>query len=147
MRLRRSRLTSSSPPVQTEDEPKRTPASGIGSDEALGAEGTALEPPEQGPAPAGAEHRVVATPPRTRISAAFSSFVAGAIILILLLIFILENTQSVKISWLGLGGHIALGVALLLAAVGGALLVGILGVARIGQVRRHSKRHARQRRH
>jgi uncharacterized integral membrane protein len=77
----------------------------------------------------------------------FSSLVAGAIVLILLLIFILENTQSVKISFLGASGHVALGVALLLGAVGGALLTGTLGAARIAQVRRHTKRYSRSVRH
>ena len=66
-----------------------------------------------------------------------------AFVLILLLVFILENTQSVKVSYFGASGHVALGVALLLAAVGGALLVGILGATRIAQVRRHAKRHSR----
>jgi putative membrane protein len=80
-------------------------------------------------------------PPRTRVSAAFNGFVAGAIVLMLLLIFILENTRSVKITFLGASGHLALGIALLLAAVGGALVVGVLGTARITQVRRHAKRH------
>lgn len=84
-----------------------------------------------------------AKPPRTRVSTAFSGFIAGAIVLILLLIFILENTKSVKVSYFGAGGHLALGVALLLAAVGGGLLVGLLGAARIAQVRRHAKRRAR----
>jgi len=92
--------------------------------------------------PTGAPQQVQAKPPRTRTSTAFSGFVAGAIVLILLLIFILDNTQSVKISYFGASGHVALGVALLLAAVGGALLVGILGAARIAQVRRHAKRHS-----
>jgi uncharacterized integral membrane protein len=69
--------------------------------------------------------------------------VAGAVVLILLLIFILENTQSVKISFLGASGHVALGVALLLAAVGGALVTGTLGAARIAQVRHHAKRSSR----
>jgi uncharacterized integral membrane protein len=73
--------------------------------------------------------------------------VAGAIVLVLLLIFILENTQSVKISYFGAAGHISLGVALLLAAVGGALLVGLLGAARVAQVRRHVKRQERSGRH
>ncbi len=72
---------------------------------------------------------------------------AGAIVLILLLIFILENTQSVKISYFGASGHVAVGVAVLLAAVGGALLVGILGATRIAQVRRHAKHYARSGRH
>lgn len=87
--------------------------------------------------------QVQAKPPRTRTSTAFSGFVAGAIVLVLLLVFILENTQSVEVSYFGVSGHIALGVALLLAAVGGALLVGLLGLARIAQVRRHTKRHSR----
>jgi putative membrane protein len=68
-------------------------------------------------------------------------------VLIVLLVFILENTQSVKISYLGASGHVALGVALLLAAVGGALLVGLLGAARIAQVRRHAKHRSDPGRH
>ena len=91
---------------------------------------------------AGKLGQVQAKPPRTRTSTAFTGFVAGAIVLILLLVFILENTQSVKISYFGASGHVALGVALLLAAVGGALLVGLVGAARIAQVRRHAKRHS-----
>jgi lipopolysaccharide assembly protein A len=82
-----------------------------------------------------------ATPaPRTRTGRAFNLLVAGAIVLILLLVFILENTQSVKISYFGASGHLPLGVALLLAAIGGALIVGIVGAARIVQLRRHVKR-------
>jgi uncharacterized integral membrane protein len=82
-------------------------------------------------------------PSRTRTAAAFNGFVAGAIVLILLLIFILENTQRVTISYFGASGHLALGIALLIAAGGGALLVGVLGAARIAQVRRHAKRLSR----
>jgi uncharacterized integral membrane protein len=70
--------------------------------------------------------------------------IAGAVVLILLLVFILENTQSVKISFFGASGHLPLGVALLLAAIGGALLVGIVGTARIVQLRRHVKRRRRR---
>jgi putative membrane protein len=66
--------------------------------------------------------------------------VAGAVVLLLLLIFILENTQRVKVSFLGAGGHLSLGVALLLAAVGGALVVGTIGVARVVQLRTRSRR-------
>ena len=103
---------------------------------------------ESAPSPPASESpQVQAKPPRTRTSTAFSGFVAGAVVLILLLIFILENTQSVKISYFGASGHVALGVALLLAAVGGALFVGILGAARIAQVRRHAKRHSRSERY
>lgn len=69
--------------------------------------------------------------PRTRTGAAYASLITGVILLVLLLVFILENTQSVKVSYFGAGGHLPLGVALLVAAVGGALLVGVVGTARI----------------
>jgi uncharacterized integral membrane protein len=79
--------------------------------------------------------------PSTRTGTAFKSLIAGAIVLILLLVFILENTKSVKIAYFGAGFQLPLGVALLLAAIGGALLAGILGTARIVQLRRHVRRH------
>jgi uncharacterized integral membrane protein len=90
------------------------------------------------PGPAGAAPGEV---PSTRAGTAFKTLLAGAIVLILLLVFILENTESVKISYFGAGGHLPLGVALLIAAIGGALLVGIVGTARILQLRRHVRRH------
>jgi uncharacterized integral membrane protein len=77
---------------------------------------------------------------RTRTRVAFNSLLAGVIVLILLLVFILENTQRVKISYFGATGHISLGVALLVAAVGGALLVGLAGAARVLQLRQRIKR-------
>ncbi len=78
--------------------------------------------------------------PGTRTGTAFKTLMAGAIVLILLLVFIIENTQSVKITYFGAGFHLPLGVALLLAAIGGALLVGIVGTARILQLRHHARR-------
>ena len=78
--------------------------------------------------------------PKTRTARAHNALIAGAIVLILLLVFILENTESVKVSYFGAGFHLPLGVALLLAAIGGALLVGIVGTARIVQLRRSVRR-------
>jgi uncharacterized integral membrane protein len=80
------------------------------------------------------------TIPKTRTARAHTALIAGAIVLILLLVFILENTKSVKISYFGAGFRMPLGVALLLAAIGGALLVGIVGTARIMQLRRSVRR-------
>jgi uncharacterized integral membrane protein len=82
-------------------------------------------------------------PPRTRTSAAFKSFVGGTVVLLALLIFILENTGRVKLSYFGATGHLALGVALLLAAVAGALIVAIIGTARISQLRLYARRQRR----
>jgi uncharacterized integral membrane protein len=66
-----------------------------------------------------------------------------AVILLLLLIFILQNGTQVSVSYLGMHGHLPLGVALLLAAVCGVLLVVLAGTARIGQLRATARRHRR----
>jgi uncharacterized integral membrane protein len=96
------------------------------------------------PPPAPAERATESAPPRpprrTRTSVAFNALLASLVVLILLLVFILENTQRVKISYFGADGHLPLGVALLLAAVAGGLLVALVGVGRILQLRRDTKR-------
>ena len=66
-----------------------------------------------------------------------------AVILLLLLIFILQNGTQVGVSYLGMHGHLPLGVALLLAAVSGVLLVVLAGAARISQLRATARRHRR----
>lgn len=63
-----------------------------------------------------------------------------AVILLLLLIFILENTQRVTISYFGLHVHAPLGVAVLMATVFGVLLVAIPGTCRIIQLRRAARK-------
>jgi uncharacterized integral membrane protein len=70
-------------------------------------------------------------------------FAAGsfAVVLVLLLIFILENGRTVEVSYLGAHGHLPLGVALLLAAVLGMLLVVIPGTVRIIQLRIAAHKH------
>jgi lipopolysaccharide assembly protein A len=100
---------------------------------------TSTPTPTETPAPAAPQPA-----PTTRTGVAFGALIAGAIVLILLLVFILENTESVKISYFGAGGHLPLGVALLLAAIGGALVTGIVGAARIMQLRRHVRRRSRR---
>jgi uncharacterized integral membrane protein len=117
--------------------PPAEPATGVESPEA--ARGATLATGATATtAPAGARDV-----PRTRTGAAFKTLIAGAIVLILLLVFILENTRRVKIAYFGVGFHLPLGVALLLAAIGGALLIGIVGGARIMQLRRHVRRRRR----
>jgi uncharacterized integral membrane protein len=103
-------------------------------------------PPEQqaaaSPAPPAAvpqlpQHRIR----RTKAGAAWVAAAMFAVILLLLLIFILENGHTVAISFFGASGHLPLGVALLLAAVLGVLLVAIPGTARIIQLRITARRH------
>jgi lipopolysaccharide assembly protein A len=96
--------------------------------------------PAQAPAPqALPQHRIK----RTRAGGIWVAVGFFAVILLLLLIFILQNGQKVDISYLGMHGHLPLGVALLLAAVCGVLLVVLAGTARIGQLRATARRHRR----
>ncbi|TWE28374.1 lipopolysaccharide assembly protein LapA domain-containing protein [Prauserella muralis] len=97
---------------------------------------------EPAPAPPTTAERPAAAD-RTRISAAWAAAIVGAIVLVLLLIFILQNQDAVTVTFLGLSGSLPLGVALLLGAVAGALLVALLGAARILQLRRRFRRVGR----
>jgi uncharacterized integral membrane protein len=95
-------------------------------------------PPEQAP-PLPPQHRIK----RTRTSGIWVAVGFFAVILLLLLIFILQNGTQVSVSYLGMHGHLPLGVALLLAAVSGVLLVVLAGAARISQLRATARRHRR----
>jgi uncharacterized integral membrane protein len=73
---------------------------------------------------------------RTRFSGLWVGLTAAAVVLLVLLVFIIENSQRVQISFFGAHGHLSLGVALLLAAIAGVLLVAVPGYGRILQLRR-----------
>ncbi|MFD7658884.1 lipopolysaccharide assembly protein LapA domain-containing protein, partial [Actinosynnema sp. NPDC059797] len=68
---------------------------------------------------------------------------ASIAVLLLLLVFILQNLTGATIHFLGASGTLPLGVALLLAAIAGAVLVALVGAARIMQLRRQAKRGLR----
>jgi uncharacterized integral membrane protein len=90
-------------------------------------------------APLPQHHRIK----RTRISGLWIALGFFAVVLLLLLIFILQNGDKVDISYMGAHGHLPLGVALLLSAVCGVLLVVLAGAARISQLRTVARRHRR----
>ena len=73
--------------------------------------------------------------------------ILGAVILALLLVFILMNTQRVAIHLYGAHIDAPLGVALLLAAILGVLLVAVPGGGRILQLRRATKHLHQEREH
>jgi lipopolysaccharide assembly protein A len=79
----------------------------------------------------------------TRISGLWFAVAFFAVVLLFLLIFILQNGKAIDISYLGMHGHLPLGVALLLAAVCGVLLTILAAAARIGQLRTVARRHRR----
>jgi lipopolysaccharide assembly protein A len=109
---------------------------------------TAPDPQLDAP-PSGPQPGPVAPPPQqhkirhTRISGLWFAVVFFAVVLLFLLIFILQNGRAVDISYLGMHGHLPLGVALLLAAVTGVLLTILAGVARISQLHAVARRHRR----
>ena len=82
-------------------------------------------------------------PPRTRTSSVRIALIAGTLALAVVLIFILQNTSAVSINFLGAHLHVSLAVAMLLAAVAGALILAAAGSARITQLRKRM-RHDRQ---
>jgi uncharacterized integral membrane protein len=72
---------------------------------------------------------------RSRMGGVWVALIVAAFVLLLLLIFILQNGQEAQVSFLGAHGSLPMGVALLLAAVFGVLLVALPGTARIIQLR------------
>ncbi len=68
----------------------------------------------------------------------------AVVLLVLLIIFIAENSRDVTISFLGAKGTISLALAMLIAAVAGALITLLVGTTRILQLRREIHRHNRR---
>ena len=75
-----------------------------------------------------------------RVSAAWVGSIATAIFLILLIIFIAQNSRRVTVHFLGWDGRFSLALTILLSAVIGVLLVAIPGSLRILQLRRAVRR-------
>lgn len=93
--------------------------------------------PERGSAEAPTKGR----PPRmTRAGAVWVAVAAALLLLVLLIVFILQNPTKVDVHFLGLQGTLSLGMALLIAAVTGGLVVAIAGVARVTQLRLNARR-------
>lgn len=69
----------------------------------------------------------------------WSGVIVAAIVLILLLIFILQNTADVTIQFFGLSGELPISVALLFAAIAGVLLLAIPGTIRMLQLRKAAR--------
>jgi putative membrane protein len=81
---------------------------------------------------------------RTKISGIRTGLIAGTVALIVVMIFIIQNANAVNITFLGAHLRLSLAVALLLAAIAGALMMAAAGTARITQLRRIMRRDRRQ---
>jgi uncharacterized integral membrane protein len=74
--------------------------------------------------------------PLTRAGAAWIGLSAMALVAILLIIFLAQNTHQVRVNFLWMSTSTSLALMLLIAAVGSVLATTILGTARILQLRR-----------
>lgn len=74
--------------------------------------------------------------PLPRAGATWVGLIAAAIVAILLIIVLVQNTHQVEISFLWMSTSTSLALMLLIAAVGGVLITAVLGTARIVQLRR-----------
>lgn len=79
----------------------------------------------------------------SRASAAWVATGAALLLLVLLIVFMLQNSTRVDVQFLGWTGTIPLGIALLIATVGGGVVVAIAGVARVTQLRISARRARR----
>ena len=79
--------------------------------------------------------------PATRASAAWTALAVGLALLVVIVVFILENLQDVKVTFFGIHWKIPLALDLLLAAALGGAVVFAAGALRMLQLRLHARRH------
>jgi uncharacterized integral membrane protein len=76
----------------------------------------------------------------SRTSTTWVAVTGLVVLLVLLVIFIGQNTQDVRVAFLGWSGRAPLAVALLIAATTGMVVAVIAGALRILQLRRRVRR-------
>ncbi len=85
----------------------------------------------------------------TRLSWAWATVIAGLVLGIALVDFLVQNSHSSRIEFFSVSGSIPMSVALLAAALAGAMVAVVIGIARMVQIRRglsdgHSQRFRRK---
>jgi len=108
-------------------------------------DGQATEPEPTRPAPESATPTSSTSNPlrASRTSGLWIAVAASGIVLVLLIIFIAQNTDPVSVRFLGWEGETPLSVAILVATAAGLFLATIAGSLRILQLRRRIKRESR----
>jgi uncharacterized integral membrane protein len=79
----------------------------------------------------------------SRTSGFWAATVGLGVVLLLLIIFIAQNTRKTTVSFLGWDGQVPVAVALLIAAAAGLFLGVVAGLLRILQLRRRVRRTRR----
>lgn len=96
--------------------------------------------------PAGEETSSSAKDPLrgSRTSGIWAAVLALVVLLVLLSVFVLQNTQPVEVSYFGWQGEAPLAAALLIAVAAGLLIAVIAGSLRILQLRRRVRRERKR---
>ena len=76
----------------------------------------------------------------SRTSGFYAATIGLGVVLVLLIIFIAQNTRKTTVSFLAWDGEVPVAVGLLIAAVAGLFLAGLAGMLRILQLRRRVRR-------
>jgi uncharacterized integral membrane protein len=125
-------MSETGPTPATEDDPPAVPET----DERTSAEPTTEPPP---PSRRGED------PLRgSRTSGLWTSVVALVVLLILLAVFVFQNTQEVQVTYFGWEVQAPLAAALLIATAAGGLIVVAAGSLRILQLRRRVRRERKR---
>ena len=77
--------------------------------------------------------------------ATWIALIVGALVLLMLLIFILQNNVPADFSYLGWTFTLPLGVAMLFAAIAGMLVIGLFGSVRLFKLGRKVRRLEKER--
>lgn len=72
----------------------------------------------------------------------WAALIVGFLLLIVLIIFILQNQQEVPMNFLGWSGQFPAGIAYLMFTIGGALIMALVGVWRMLELRRQLRKQA-----
>lgn len=72
----------------------------------------------------------------------WAALIVGFLLLIVLIIFIMQNQQEVPMNFLGWSGHFPAGIAYLMFSIGGALIMALVGVWRMLELRRQLRKQA-----
>jgi putative membrane protein len=127
-------------PLTPEGSPRENPPLDAPTADSRTTDGPAAAPPSRKPAGLDSRGRVK----RTRASELWIGVVTAAVLAILFLVFIAQNSDKVTIHFLGWDGRLSLAISLLLSAVIGALLVAVPGIARIIQLRTALRKNAKR---
>src|SRR5699024_3250853 len=122
-------------PSHDADTPPAASTAGAGSTARPG--GTSATGSARAPA---AGRRKVDLAKNSRTARAWSAWIVGAVILIFLLVFIIQNADSTPVQFFAWEFSLPLGVTILLAAIVGALITALIGGARMLQMRRAARK-------